>query len=103
MFHTTLEDPTFRKLICEQLAQVPLTFFMHVRASIKRLLTLALLQPDPTRCYPQHLIPGYMPEVNMHYPWICSRLHWDSHWGLNLWHVLVNELSGFQISMFVLI
>ena len=95
-FCTSLEDQLFRKLLCDKLGQVPLTFFTHVRTSIKCLLVPAQLQPYPCGVYPQHPLP--VSDAN-HTSWIHKRLQWDARWGLNLWHILVNESSQFQVGV----
>lgn len=96
-FSTHIDDEVFRNLLSDQLGQVPFTFFRHVRASIRRLLTPARFHPDPTRLVPQHLILGYMPEASMHIPMLCDRLRWDHRWGYELWHHKGSDTAAIQV------
>lgn len=95
-FRTSLDDSTFTRLLGEHLGLVPMSFFKHVRASVKRLLTPTYLQSDPHREYPSHQIPGFLREASSHVNWVQRVLKWDDRYGFELWHVVVQEATGLQ-------
>lgn len=93
-FSTSLGDRIFSGLFCDQLASVPITFFDHVRSSIRILINSP--PQNATQRFPRFHIISDDPDENR--TWLTRLLQWNDHWGYLHWHRISYNSSGINVS-----